>query len=260
MQSLKAAFALFTSPVTAAIVVVLVLLAATAGPFGTYTTLTLFERLVFFGTVLVAGFLFGSLVRAIVDTHFPASITTLWAGFIVAPLQAIVITPVELFLAGTVLRGAPAPLPDAIVVALYVLLISLAVHWVRYWLYRQGFVGALPSAPTAEADPPAPARPYIYKRLPEDETGEILRLTAEDHFVNVVTRSGQHKVRMRMSDAVLEMDGTPGYTAHRSHWVARDAIETVEREKGREVLVLTDGSRVPVGRTYRPQLVDAGLI
>ncbi|GHG84147.1 hypothetical protein GCM10010961_09900 [Pseudodonghicola xiamenensis] len=105
---------------------------------------------------------------------------------------------------------------------------------------------------------PEPAR--LLRRLPEDFPGPILRLSAEDHFVEVASASGCERLRMRLADAIDEMDTVEGQSVHRSHWVARDAIDGVEREGARIFLRLSNGDRVPVSRTYKPKLEEAGIL
>lgn len=109
-----------------------------------------------------------------------------------------------------------------------------------------------------ESDP----RPRFLRRLSDEITPEqVLRLTVDDHYVELYLTNGEsHRVLIRFSDAVEEMDGLEGMCVHRSHWVAVQAIRRVERCGGREFVVLGDDSRVPVSRTYRPNLVEAGWI
>jgi DNA-binding LytR/AlgR family response regulator len=65
---------------------------------------------------------------------------------------------------------------------------------------------------------------------------------------------------MRLSDAVAELEGIEGAQAHRSWWVARDAIADARRGDGRATLTLKDGSQVPVSRTYARVLRERGWI
>ena len=56
----------------------------------------------------------------------------------------------------------------------------------------------------------------------------------------------------------LRLDGIDGAQVHRSWWVARDAVEGVERE-GRSVrLVLPRGIAAPVARSRMAELTKAG--
>jgi len=70
----------------------------------------------------------------------------------------------------------------------------------------------------------------------------------------------EHRILMRMRDAVQEVDVEPGLWVHRSHWVANAAIVEVSRDGTREILTLTCGSEIPVGPKYRDNLIHAGVI
>ena len=51
-----------------------------------------------------------------------------------------------------------------------------------------------------------------------------------------------------------------GRQVHRSWWVAEGAIASVERNGGRPVLVLRNGLRVPVSKSFREQVKAAGWL
>lgn len=90
---------------------------------------------------------------------------------------------------------------------------------------------------------------------------QVARLTVQDHYVLVCLTDGtEHRLLMRLSDAIAEMDCVKGYTTHRSHWVSEEAIAHSERVGTRDYLVLSCGTSIPVSRTYRGGLVSAGLI
>ncbi|MDC0738772.1 LytTR family DNA-binding domain-containing protein [Cognatishimia sp. SS12] len=109
-----------------------------------------------------------------------------------------------------------------------------------------------------EEDAPA-ATPRLMQRLPAHIGGQILRLTADNHFVEVVSTQGATSLRMRFRDAIAELDGIAGSVVHRSHWVAHDAISGVDKTHGKLVLRLRNGDEVPVSRSYRAELEAADL-
>ncbi len=99
------------------------------------------------------------------------------------------------------------------------------------------------------------------ERLPLKLRGaEIWAVEAEDHYLRLHTSKGQDLILMRLADAVRELEGIEGAQAHRSWWVARDAITDAERGDGRATLTLKDGSQVPVSRTYARLLRERGWI
>lgn len=126
-------------------------------------------------------------------------------------------------------------------------------------LADEGEEGA-PLVTVPDPEPEPDPAPRLMRRLPEGAQGPVVRLSASDHFVEVVLPGETHSLRMRFTDAIDEMDGIEGYCSHRSHWVARDAISGVERDGARIQLRLSNGDLIPVSRTYRPGLEKAGIV
>ena len=104
------------------------------------------------------------------------------------------------------------------------------------------------------------ARVPILSRLPGARRGRLIRLTAQDHYVEVVTDRGRSLVAMRFRDAVAEVGPTEGAQVHRSHWVAADAVTARRTVDGSLRLYLADGSTVPIGRTFRQKARAAGVL
>lgn len=111
----------------------------------------------------------------------------------------------------------------------------------------------------APAKPPQPAPdplPRLMQRLDRPQA-RVFRLSANDHLIDVVTDLGLEQLRMRFADAVDEMAGVPGCHVHRSHWVALDAVDSLQRRGGKLMVTLVNGDELPVSRTYRPRLEEA---
>lgn len=105
-----------------------------------------------------------------------------------------------------------------------------------------------------------PTEARILDRLPGACRGRLIRLAAQDHYVEVVTDRGQFLVAMRLRDAIAEAAPVAGAQVHRSHWVAKDAV-IGRRTVGRILhLQLADGSTVPIGRTFREKAKFAGVL
>ena len=98
------------------------------------------------------------------------------------------------------------------------------------------------------------------RRLPIDKRAPLIRLEAQDHYLNVVTKAGSALLLMRLQDAVEALAGLQGLQVHRSHWVALSAVAAHRRDKGRDFLVLANGDEVPISRSFRPDVKAAGLI
>lgn len=111
------------------------------------------------------------------------------------------------------------------------------------------------SSPATPSPPPNPAvdrpePPALLLRLKPETRGRLLRLSVQDHYTDVVTSRGRELILLRFSDAIKETGATPGLQVHRSHWVADDVVRRLSRGPNRLMLELTDGSEIPVSRTY----------
>ena len=102
--------------------------------------------------------------------------------------------------------------------------------------------------------------PRLLKRLPNHAEGPILRVSGKGHFVEIVTATGRYQIRMRLADAVDEMDSVDGFFTHRSHWVAREAIYDVERKGGKHFVVSADEERIPISKGKLTELEEAGFV
>ena len=89
---------------------------------------------------------------------------------------------------------------------------------------------------------------------------DIQLLSAEDHYVRVVTTKGNALIRYRFSDALKEVRDIPGIQAHRSHWIATSAIERINHDGKTYRVALRTGREIPVSRTNVGLLKAAGLI
>jgi len=107
---------------------------------------------------------------------------------------------------------------------------------------------------------PAGAAPAKFlARLPDKLAGaDLWAVEAQDHYLRLHTSKGRDLILMRLSDAVVELEGLEGARTHRSWWVARGAVASVERGDGRATLTLTDGTDVPVSRAFAKTLREAG--
>lgn len=257
-------------PLTLVVCTSLSIVCAVSGPFETSTIMGFWARLYYwtlicFGSTLVA-YIAHALIDCFIGFKRPLISEVLSLGLMVA-----LISP---FVYGTSLLLTPFAcfrLACFAEIGFYVALVALVVFLVRRvipGLERVNFLvpqddGSLSlvsilSDEVAEPDPFP--RPRLYRRLPDDETGDILHMTANGHFVQVTTTDGRHSIRIRFADAIDEMDGVAGVCTHRSHWVVISAVTGNVRVGGKPVLTLSNGMQVPVSRTYQPDVEAAGLL
>jgi len=182
------------------------------------------------------------------------------AGLVAGLLAAIPLTFAVAWLE-TYLRGLSAPSPLTVIrlyrdVALLAVAIVVPVHLV------QGFALArpapVPAPPSPANGPDAEVATVVTSSLPIPQGGRLLALSAEDHYLRVHSDQGNVLILRRLADAIAELPADAGRQVHRSHWVAQTAVQRVEREGARLVLVLTNGLRIPVSRTYRLAVQESG--
>jgi DNA-binding LytR/AlgR family response regulator len=78
----------------------------------------------------------------------------------------------------------------------------------------------------------------------------------EDHYLRIHTALGSDLILLRLRDAMGELGPARGRQVHRSWWVAEGAIASTERG-ARPHLILRNGLKVPVSKTYRDALKEA---
>ncbi|MFL7900635.1 LytTR family DNA-binding domain-containing protein [Azospirillum argentinense] len=251
-------------PVLLAAALVLTLL----GPFGTFADLTLAQRLAYWcGLIGLGGLAFELLTLA--AGHRLRERAGAWRAMLAGVVLAVAaLMTLTVALLERTLRGMdflrPLGLAELFV---YVVLVTLLVSAIPVWLElrdRGLLAGPTPppSPPVLDNAPAPPAErpePAFLARLPARLGRDLLALEMEDHYVRAHTAEGSDLILMRLRDAIAELAGLQGMQVHRSHWVAAAAVAGVERKPdGKLVLVLRNGRRVPVSRSYAAAVREAG--
>lgn len=230
------------------------LLLAIIGPFNTYGQGHFGVRLIFWGGIVAFSLLLASVIKPWAQRRIPNNAVLREAVIIAIFLP--VFLPALLFWIEAVFPPQTRVGTPVGVLLLYVLgicaIISAAIYLIPAMLARRS-----PMVPRAK--PASVIPPRLIRRLPGAFSGKVLRLTGDGHFVKVTTTEGTYDIRMRLRDAVDEMDGVSGFWSHRSHWVATEAIQNWMMSKGRPQLILSNGDKVPVGAKYQPELEAAGF-
>lgn len=254
-RQLAASFRGLRSPLALLILGTGWVIAVVAGPFGSFDTMPWHIRALYWGVVIGGGTLAGAGARACMATVLGPRAPLLF-DLGASALVTLPLAPVIRAARGTLdpVLG-PADL-DPVSIAVNTFLIVAGVFVLRRQFGAEQPAGYLRGAPA----PSVPAT-RLHQRLALAEGEEILRLSGSDHVVEVATTTGVVTLRLRLADAIAEMEPVPGICTHRSHWVALSAIVGLQQEEaGKPVVLLCNGDRVPVSRTYRPRLVSAGLL
>ena len=233
----------------------LIVLLAYSGPFGTQALGSFPFRLLFWGGIVLGAVLTGRACQFGVSRKFGHRKPLIQDGLIVL-IMTVWLSP---FLYGFVwLMSRDALMLSFLGTAQYVSVVTAGLCVVRRSLPGTGLSWYVPrERAEAKTEPrPEPVRPRLARRLPDDFGYPVLRLSADNHLVEVIGEGKSHAVRLRFSDAVNEMDPIDGFCTHRSHWVSRAAVVGMERENGQLRVRLSNGDLVPVSRKYRHN-VDA---
>ncbi len=236
------------------------------GPFGTWASLSVSDRLVFWMTSVGVNWLVGLAVANVTIRAFQARKWSPWAGLMLASLiAALPGTGTVWMVVVAYLDYRPSSLSSiaglyAQVLVLHLLVSSLVFHLIERSL-RQREAGMESSPPDRTVDPaPLPApEAALLARLPARSRAELLHLRMQDHYVEVHTAAGSEMLLLRFRDALREVEHIDGLRVHRSHWVARAAVVGVERQRGgRIALRLVNGTKVPVSRSFAPAVKARG--
>jgi len=252
-------FSTLVSPTTVFIWVTCVAIATVAGPFGTLLYMDVVERALYWGLVTTGGIVVGYTMYAVALLILGENRPFLFDPF-TALMIACLLGPLVWFLRSNIQADAPEGLISLGGVIFNTFVISLGVLASRRQICRLTPVPLRSGLSDAVGTTSLPG-PRLLRRLSDDVRAPVLRLSANDHYVEVVTTRGKQVLRLRLSDAINEMEPVEGFCVHRSHWVTRSAIVQVERENAHKLFVLLkNGDRVPVSRTYRGELERMGIM
>lgn len=226
-----------------------VAVAALSGPFGTMDALPLLGRIPFWAVVVTAAFFIGAITYSLRVRLIAAGMGPPIVVHVAALLSAVFAVSLVVQGMNLLFFGGNPEVPAFWQLFLEVLGVGTVVKVALQFGLPQLLAssdGELDKAP-ARGEAPVKACPLL-SRLPPRVRGAVLHVCASDHYVRVATAKGNHMMLMRFADALKALEGRDGMQVHRSHWVARDAAQALERKGHRVFLLLRDGGRVPVSR------------
>ena len=231
-----------------AIVAGLGLIFAWLGVYGTARTPFL-QRWIFWTTTMVVGAGGFALVEPFISNRF----AKLAPIFKIGITATIISVPVTLTLV-LLLNNVPLSFEYVGMQYAYVMVISLII------VSGSHLLNAARNSPAELAEDSTAADTFLQRLPVKFRTADLYAVSSEDHYLRVHTSLGEELILMRLADAVRELDSADGLQVHRSWWVAKDGVAEEKRIDGRSILVLTNGTEVPVSRSYRTKARDAGLI
>jgi DNA-binding LytR/AlgR family response regulator len=237
---------------------------AVTGPFGSYGATGLGVRLVYFALSTVLIWLQVLLCAALLARFEMIERWSLVARMTLAGLLAAIPGTFQIIILHDWLVQ-PTPFSAALViypqVAFVTVVISVVIGlFIERRLHASADSERARVATIPATGAPADAPPDFFRRVPPALGRDLLALEMEDHYLRIHTALGSDLILLRLRDALSELGPSRGRQVHRSWWVAEGAIASVERDARRPILVLRNGLRVPVSKTYRDQVKQAGWL
>ena len=100
----------------------------------------------------------------------------------------------------------------------------------------------------------APVLRGLFAGMPPALGDDIIRLHAQDHYVELVTAEGSCLLSERFSDCVERVQAVPGLQCHRSHWISLRHVTGLAPAGSAYRCTLSNGDRVPVSRRRYAEL------
>jgi hypothetical protein len=224
------------------------------GPYGTYQALGTPQRMAFWILTVTA---IGGVTVAIrrVGARWLEPRFGFWPVLIGACVMSTVIGASMLRVALPIIIPGSGAVVSLAALLGQVLLVTALLTALALALEHRGRSIPEPAPALARGDAPSPWR----QRLPAAlRDAELLALEAEDHYLRVHTVAGSTLILLRLSDAMAELGPEAGAQVHRSFWVARGAVASIQRDNGRPSLILKGGLKVPVSRGHQAKIKAMG--
>lgn len=243
---------------------ILGLLFAVLGPFGSYPALSQPTRYGFWMGLILFGYVCALTAALAADKIGPlAGRHPVIRVILVALGSAVPVSFATAWALSQVQTGRIVSVQDMPALFGAVLSVQFALAFVQHWISNAG-VGGSDSGTASRGvrlDSSGPALPIEQRRedpdpvrflehVPHHLGNDLLAVEAVDHYLRIHTRVGAALIHMRLSDAIEELQGADGLQVHRSWWVARPAVAGQRRSGARLSLVLANGIVVPVSRTF----------
>ncbi|MCZ7851345.1 MULTISPECIES: LytTR family DNA-binding domain-containing protein [Agrobacterium] len=222
------------------------------GPFGTSETMSFAERLLYWTIVQAGAWILAISFSIVANRVFADNIRNMLARMMIGSLTAALPIGLLLTITNRIFSGTEMGFGPFLQSSLSSLPLCAIFCLLSYLTASQ----SLATAPIAimgtgkntgcEVKSTAP----LLERLPPQKRGELLRLSVQDHYTEIVTTRGRHLVLLRFSDALKEIGHTEGLQVHRSHWIADADVTLLRKRAGRLHVITKDGTEIPVSRSY----------
>jgi hypothetical protein len=234
---------------------------AVIGPFGTYFQMPLGSRLAYFGILALLNWVQIVVLAAWFGRVEPIDRWPVSARMALVGLLSSIPGTAEVIVVSSWLNR---PIPwhaasqifpsTAFLTVVIAVLVGLSVEQ-RMRAKADAERERVASLP--KTDPAGPTD--FFRRIPPALGHDLLALEMEDHYLRIHTAVGSDLILLRLRDAMAELGPARGRQVHRSWWVAEGAVASAERG-ARPMLVLRNGLKAPVSKTYRDALKETGWL
>lgn len=241
------------SPLPLIILAGVSLILALIGPFGTHASLSMLERIGYWAIIAFGSYALGDLIGRLCDLWIGTNHKALYSlitGILIGLGVFLIVLALNAMLFGLHLQTGADWTSLA---SLNVTIIAISIIIVAVLTFARDHVSGVPDSQPENQPPP------LLSRIPLEKRAPLVSLSVEDHYVRIQTLKGQELVLMRMSDAIKEVGETAGAQVHRSHWASFEQVTAVEKLGARTMLIMRQGSPIPVSRANLPKLKKAGL-
>ncbi|NTE35030.1 LytTR family DNA-binding domain-containing protein [Agrobacterium tumefaciens] len=222
------------------------------GPFGTSKTMSFADRLLYWTIVQTGAWTFAISFSIIANSILAGSIENMLTRMMIGSLTAALPIGLLLTITNRVFSGKEMGFGPFLQSSLSSLPLCAIFCLLSYLTACQSLETAANAATDTGEDTRREVKGIVplLERLPPQKRGELLRLSVQDHYTEIVTTRGHQLVLLRFSDALKEIGQTEGLQVHRSHWIADADAVSLRKQAGRLHVITRDGTEIPVSRSY----------
>ncbi|WP_282604225.1 LytTR family DNA-binding domain-containing protein [Pelagibius sp. Alg239-R121] len=99
-----------------------------------------------------------------------------------------------------------------------------------------------------------PSLKSLIDTVPLSLGDDIIRMHAQDHYVELVTTNGSVLLTEQFGDCVERLTQLGGVQCHRSHWISLDHVRDLARSGSAYLCTMSNGDQVPVSRRRYSEL------
>jgi hypothetical protein len=82
----------------------------------------------------------------------------------------------------------------------------------------------------------------------------VIAISSELHYVRIYTEVKQYLILGSLKDVISEFEENSGIQIHRSHWVSKKYVKSIEKTKSGIICVLRNGLTFPVSRRKKNEI------